>query len=251
MKNLFLDNDCLQGSKVIIDGDRYHYLKNVRRLREGNRLETIIGDKRYSLVVSAVSKGRIICEIVTQRNTRKGERVSICVYQGLLKSTKMDFVVSKLSELGVAELFPLKAKRAIPEINASGVRIDRWRRLSAEGAKVSGFEKAMAVHAPVRFEELECIIKNEKNILLFSTLTKGRHIKDLLDNDCCSRNSRFHLFFGPEGDFTKEEFEKILLLNAVPVTMGDFVLKSETASIVATGFVRVYYSASIKAGRNG
>jgi 16S rRNA (uracil1498-N3)-methyltransferase len=244
MKNLFLDGECLQGSKIVIDGDRYHYLKNVRRLREGGSLEAIIGDKRYSLVVSSISKGRIICEIVNQRNIRKGKQISICVYQGLLKSTKMDFVVSKLSELGVAEFFPLKTQRAVPEINAGSERIDRWKRLSAEGAKVSGFERAMEVHAPARLEELEGIIKGEKRILLFSTLAEGCHIKNLLENDSCSGNSGFHLLFGPEGDFSKEEIAKILHLNAVLVTMGDFVLKSETASIVATGFVRLYYSTS-------
>jgi 16S rRNA (uracil1498-N3)-methyltransferase len=244
MKNLFLDNECLQGSKVVINGDRYHYLKNVRRLREGSGLQAIIGDKRYSLVVSSISKGRIICEIVNQRNIRRGEQMSICVYQGLLKSTKMDFVVSKLSELGVEGFFPLKTQRAVPEINAGSERIDRWKRLSIEGAKISGFERAMEVHSPARLEELEGIIKGEERILLFSTLTEGQHIKDLLENNRCSGNSGYHLLFGPEGDFSKEEIAKVLHLNAVPVTMGDFVLKSETASIVATGFVRLYCSAS-------
>ena len=245
MKNLFLDSKCLQGSKVVINGDRSHYLKNVRRLQEGSRLETIIGNKRYSLVVSAITKHRIICDIITQRDTQRDGWVPICVYHGLLKSTKMDLVVSKLSELGVAEFFPIKTKRAVPEISTGSERINRWKRLAAEGAKVSGFEKAMTVHTPVRFEGLENIVKDEKNILLFSTLTRGNHIKKLLENNRCSKNNTFHLFFGPEGDFSKDEIQKLLRLNAAPVTMGDFVLKSETASIVATGFIRLYYSEAI------
>jgi 16S rRNA (uracil1498-N3)-methyltransferase len=242
MKNLFLDSKCLHGNRVIINGDRSHYLKNVRRLREGSRLETIIGTKKYSLVVSAILKSKIICEIVTRRDVQIYEGVPIYVYQGLLKSTKMDLVISRLSELGVSEFFPVKTERAIPGINAGIERINRWKRLAKEGAKVSGFEKTMTVHEPVMFEKLEHIVRDESNILLFSTSTRGDHIKMILENSCFSEHNGFHLIFGPEGDFSEDEIKMLLHFDVIPVTMGDFVLKSETASIVAAGFIRLFYS---------
>ncbi|UCB46271.1 MAG: RsmE family RNA methyltransferase [Spirochaetota bacterium] len=242
MKNLFLDSTCLQGKRVVINGDQFHYLKNVRRLQEGSKLETIIGNKRYSLVVSSITKSRIICEIAAQRDIQSNGWVPIYVYQGLLKSTKMDLVVSKLSELGVSEFFPMKTERAIPEINTGIERINRWKRLATEGTKVSGFEKTMTIHAPVRFDRLENIIRQEDHILFFSTLTRGNHIKNILESNRFAYNNSFHLLFGPEGGFSEDEIKMLLHLNATPVTLGDFVLKSETASIVATGFIRLYYS---------
>ena len=65
----------------------------------------------------------------------------------------------------------------------------------------------------------------------------------MLDTIEFHKGIQFHLCFGPEGGFTDDEYNAIIEIKGVPVSMGHFVLKSETASIVGAGFIRCYYSA--------
>ncbi len=244
MKNIFLDITCLRGNKVYIVGECYHYLKNVRRVRKGSKVEAVIEGEKYSLLVSNIINRNIICDIETKRDIIEEKYINIHVYQGLLKSRKMDFVVSKLSELGVEEFFPVKTERAIPKIDIKKERIDRWKKLALEGAKVSGLERVMKINNPIKFSEVDRIFerKEKKIILLFSTKAHGFHIKRLLDSLDCSKGMIYHLFYGPEGGFSDDEVKKIMDYHGIPVTMGNFVLKSETASILGTGFIRLFCS---------
>lgn len=244
MKNLFLDAGCIIDNRVYIGGRNYHYLKNVRRVKKGNRLDAVIGQNKYELVVTDIVQKKLVCDIIRRRKVNIKRHARICVYQGLLKSGKMDFIVSKLSELGVEELFPLKTCRTVPIINACEKRRDRWCRIAQESSKVSGSEMIMEIKPAVEFAEIKSSLKidESQNVILFSTSGSSFHIKSLLDSIDFSGDMKFHLFFGPEGGFSADEINVISELNGISVSMGNFVLKSETAAIVGTGFIRLYYS---------
>jgi 16S rRNA (uracil1498-N3)-methyltransferase len=243
MRNLVLNPDCVKKNRVVVDGDLYHYLKDVRRIREGNRIDAMIGERHYSLVVSSIQKSKIVFGIDHERDIRN-RRNHISVYQGLLKSKKMDLVVSKLGEIGVGDFFPLKTQRSLPQINLEGERLARWRRLAREGAKVSGIEGVMTVHDPARFADLIRNIERaeDASILLFSTKGAGEHLPHFLRSLDAGGTASFHLIFGPEGGFTDEEIRTVIEKGGVPITMGDYIMKAETASIIGAGFIRIYYS---------
>ncbi len=249
MKNIFLDLNCLRGDKVIISDENYHYLKNVRRIRKGNTLDAVIGDGKYLLIVSNVDKKSLECDIIAGRNIRSENIVRIQVFQGLLKARKMDFVVSKLSELGVEALFPLYTSRTVPVVDPRGNRAERWRKIAAESSKISGNETVMQVKDPVDISRIRSDIKSgglpvegKQTLIVFSTAYTDCHIKQLLDTLDFSQDMMFSLFFGPEGGFSSKEIKSILDINGIPVSMGGLVLRSETATVVGAGFVRLYYS---------
>ena len=60
MRNIVLDPECIENNRVVVEGDLCHYLKDVRRIREGSRIDAVIGRKLYSLVVSRILKGKIV-----------------------------------------------------------------------------------------------------------------------------------------------------------------------------------------------
>lgn len=244
MRNIVLDPASLLNDRVVVDGALYHYLRNVRRIREGGRIDAVIGNERYSLVASRILKGSIQFEIERRRAVHES-LVRISVYQGLLKSKKMDLVVSKLGELGVSGFFPMKTRRSVPGVNPEGERLSRWRRLAKEGAKVSGFEEVMGVFDPLDVEETARILskkakkKDREAVLLFSTGVAGESLPLLLLKLNEEEIRSFHLLFGPEGDFSENEIALFTGSGAHAVTMGDFVMRAETASIVGTGYVRI------------
>ena len=85
-------------------------------------------------------------------------------------------------------------------------------------------------------------MEGKQTLILFSTAFANCHIKQLLDTLDFSEDMMFSLFFGPEGGFSNKEIKSILDINGIPVSMGDLVLRSETAAVVGAGFVRLYYS---------
>jgi len=241
VRNLFLPEESLQGCQVIVRGDAFHYLKHVRRIQRGDNLHAVIGERRYDLSVASVDRDRIICEIEKQRAARVEGGVCIRVYQGLLKQRKMDIVVTKLAELGVEALVPLITERTVPP-GSSEARVERWRKLVREGAKVSGIERLMSVCPPREMKDaLKGLNKGENGvIILFCTEHARGHLKTYLESLPSVTYGCVHLFFGPEGGFTEREVAMVTGLGGLPVTMGPLVLRSETAAIVGTGFVRLY-----------
>ena len=156
MKNLFLDSSCLKCGRVIVEGDYCHYLKNVRRIRSGDVVRAIIGGKRYTLRAAGIEQKAVAFDIVEIRKALAEGYVPIRVYQGLLRTSKMDLVVAKLSELTVEELVPLGAERSVSR--AAAGRAERWARLAREGAKVTGIERLMRIGEPVSVGEAARLI---------------------------------------------------------------------------------------------
>ncbi|MFW6138529.1 MAG: RsmE family RNA methyltransferase [Spirochaetota bacterium] len=250
MKNIFLDPHCLKNNQVHIRGEYYHYLKNVRRVRKGRVLDAVIGNRKYTLKVSFVNEEKIVCDIIGQKQAAAPVVLPVYVYQGVLKARKTDIVVSKLSEIGVRAFYPLRTGRNVTPRTVGENKLNRWKRLSREGAKVTGFEKTMEIRAVANImdvlEEFGGYTRENtaRVVLLFSTQLEGRPLRTVLEGLDESRVESFHLFFGPEGGFSEEETNAIIeKAGAVPVTMGKFVLRSETACVLATGFIRLFYSA--------
>jgi 16S rRNA (uracil1498-N3)-methyltransferase len=256
MKNLFLDSSCLKCGRVIVEGDYCHYLKNVRRIRSGDVVRAIIGGMRYTLRAAGIEQKAVAFDIVEIRKALAEGYVPIRVYQGLLRTSKMDLVVAKLSELTVEELVPLGAERSVSR--AARGRAERWARLAREGAKVTGIERLMRIGEPVGVGEAARLIGEAPDAAVFQPgpgelrpLRSGvsfvfcpgpdsAHVREVLDGMSRRADVSFHLFFGPEGGFSTQELGLLREAGAIPVSMGDFVLRSETAAIVGTGFVRLY-----------
>jgi 16S rRNA (uracil1498-N3)-methyltransferase len=246
MKNLFLSTDCIRNGTVILSGKHLHYLKNVRRVRTGDLLSAVIGHTRYQLKVLSIARNAITCSIEGDARVRPADLPSISVYQGLLKGRKMDRVIASLAELGVYAFVPLITERSVPSESGPN-RIERWRRLASEGAKVSGHESLMDVSLPMTLTEaLKGLNKDENGgIIIFCVEDFQFHLASYLQSLLAThvvhmQEWHFHLFFGPEGGFSAHEVEVACGFGCTPVSMGPFVLKSDTAAIVGAGFIRLY-----------
>lgn len=249
MQNIFLQHTEPHPDGISIHGRDFHYLRTVRRTGVGDRFTAVWGDQVYLLRVSSVEDGRIICSIENRRGVRDRLSPDIFVYQGLLKSAKMDLVVSRLAELGVCALTPLVTVRTVARGVPGSSRMERWRKLAAEGAKVSGVERPMHITGPVPFPELAGRLDPEgageatgSAVMIFCApgvhpgAARVRALLESLDRS----PPAFHLLFGPEGGFTEREVELVVEAGGRAVSMGPLIFRSETAAILGAGFVRLF-----------
>jgi 16S rRNA (uracil1498-N3)-methyltransferase len=251
MKNIFLEESCLRSDGVVVDGGYFHYLAHVRRLKRGNRVSAVIGGRAYDLAVRDVGDDAIAFDVLESRRAAKRSGCEIRVFLALLKANKLDYAVARLSELGVSELTLLVTERSVRSASTGADRMKRWARLAREGAKVSGVERLMKLRGPVLLPAAgsdppggQSGFPGERGMadatLVFCPGSAHRHVRECLQPPLSGKFARYDLFFGPEGGFTDREIETLAGIGVVTVTMGDFVLRSETAAVVGAGFVRVH-----------
>lgn len=159
---------------------------------------------------------------------------ALTVAQGIPKAQKMDFVVEKLTELGVDTIVPLVSERAVA--GATPAKLDRWQRLAHAAAQQSGRvaiprieEPASLEHVIARFGEYDAIVIAWEHAQAGSA---RRSFEDALHG---ARNVL--VLIGPEGGFSDEEAHRAQAAGASVVWLGPRICRTETAGLVAAAFV--------------
>jgi 16S rRNA (uracil1498-N3)-methyltransferase len=219
-----------EGSEVRLAGDEAHHLTRVLRLRPGDPVSVSDGQGTvYQAEVSAVATGAVTLSL--------GERWEVpvstpfvTVVHALPKARKLDDVVQRLSELGVDRLVPAQSERSEVRLDeAKAMKVaGRWRAVALAAAKQSRRARPMEV-ADISgwadaFSEVEAGV-----IFWEESTTPARVVLEGLGG-----HAAIVLGIGPEGGLTAEEVTAGGLPTA---SLGDTVLRTETAALVAASIV--------------
>jgi 16S rRNA (uracil1498-N3)-methyltransferase len=168
----------------------------------------------------------------------------LILFQALPKGDKMDLIVRQAAEGGVAEIIPFVSEHSVPRPRGGGAgnRQGRWERIVKEARQQSGSRTATVVRPPLDMEDL---------LTCWEEL-KGRHTKalGLLFHQSPLEQASLHrylsiipeivaLAIGPEGGFSPAEVRRFLAAGFQPLTIGDTVLRTETAALYGTAAVRI------------
>jgi 16S rRNA (uracil1498-N3)-methyltransferase len=157
---------------------------------------------------------------------------------GLLKASKMDLVIQKISELGVQEVCPVATRRAVPALDPERTeqRRERWQTIAREASRQSG---RCTVADIGKISSLDEFVgrSGEADISLLFTTGAVRPLDDLVRQQDESPR-RVLLLVGPEGGFSPEEERIAQEQGFLPVGLGPRVLRAETAAILAVGLVQ-------------
>ncbi|MEK6528594.1 MAG: RsmE family RNA methyltransferase, partial [Nitrospirota bacterium] len=133
MIRLFLPSEQLAFDQIIITGDNARYLSLVLRIKHGELLAILDGTGyRYVCKVLNVNKKEIVVEKVTKEPYSAESSVSIVLAQGIPKGDKMDFIVQKSIELGVAKIIPVITEHS--QIRRTD-KIQRWRKIALSASQ--------------------------------------------------------------------------------------------------------------------
>lgn len=166
--------------------------------------------------------------LLTQRVAQDASgRLQITLAQALPKGQKLDFVVEKATELGIARLIPLQTSRSIG--GASAHKLERWQKLARSAAQQSGRSTVPKVEAPLDFAKLlPCIAEFDAAFFAWELATAP--LRDALRSASDARNVL--VIVGPEGGFSHAEAEAAVGAGARAVSLGKRILRTETAPIV-------------------
>lgn len=240
MLRIFISSQNISGDKIIVlNRSEAHYLKDVLRLKKNQEI-TAFDEKGNGYICSIEESlnSRVILEI-RNKLLSKRKKINITVACAIPKKSKMDDIIDKLTQLGVDRIIPLLTKRVVIKLDKQKeiLRQERWRKIAQNASQQSQRDILPLVD---HIKELRQVLWEAKNfdLKLIPTLSGERKsLKEAFGN---LRPNNILILIGPEGDFTDEEVDLAVKCGCIPVTLGESVLRVETAAVCVASFIRLY-----------
>ncbi|MCR5824027.1 MAG: 16S rRNA (uracil(1498)-N(3))-methyltransferase [Lachnospiraceae bacterium] len=249
MHRFYIDEQQHMGNEIRVTGEDVNHIKNVLRLKEGDRilLCNSVDTDHICEIADLSEKGTVLCTVLESKKSDSELPVRIVLYQGLPKKDKMELIIQKCVELGVTEIVPVTMKRCIVKIEdekSEAKKNLRWNEISRAAAKQSGrgiipkvgrvmnFKEALKKAASEDPEHLLVPYENENGILslkkfaseMAASLKKGS-------------KPTVSVFIGPEGGFDESEIEEAKTAGATTVSLGRRILRTETAGLTTAAIL--------------
>ncbi len=222
---IYLDKKLNLDLDLILEKEDAHYLKNVMRLREGDNV-FLFNSKDGEFkgeIISSDKKNTKVKLISKIDNINKPGKISLIF--SLIKSSKLDYLIQKCTEVGVKSFVPVISEKSV----AKNFNIKRTEKIIKESCEQSNQLFLPAIH---EVEKLEKKIKSfDKNSIVFfaDINSSNKKIDEVIKNN---KNREFYLLVGPEGDFSLKERDLLKSMNnCIPISLGQNILRSETAAV--------------------
>jgi len=268
VKQFILGKEPDKDGLVRLEGGDYRYLVRVRRYAVGEFFPAILPNGKETLVqVISINHNTLTGKCsrsdsasnieASEQNLNQYNNLipPIILFQAMPKGDKMDLIVRQAAENGITEIVPFMSEFSIGKINARGEKFSRWERIIKEARQQSGSKIATSV-CPL--QSISDVFDYWKKInetcaaegangdgalgVLFHHDRNSVH--GGLENNCLHRYLDIDpeivaLVIGPEGGFSDREAALFMDVGFKPVTIGDTVLRTETAAVFCTAAIRI------------
>lgn len=233
---LFVEERLESGSRVTLAEEPSHYVSRVLRLRAGDALTLFDGrGGEFAATVEEISKKAVVVR-AGDRFARECESpLAIRLVQAVSRGERMDFVVQKVTELGVARITPVLTAFSVVRLDAKkrASRAAHWTRVAQSACEQCGRNRVPVVDAPRSYDEWlnEPAEPNRLRLLL----EPGAALT-LASIDAAPAG--VELLVGPEGGLSDSEREQARAQGFVAVSVGPRVLRTETAAVAAVAVLQ-------------
>lgn len=229
------DIEIIDDKTLKIHGDD---VKHIQVLRHK------IGDKitinNNLCEINKIMKESIELEIIDEAKKVGEPSISLTIYQAYLKSDKMDFVVQKQVELGIKKIVPFLSQNVVVKLDEKDrlKKQERLQKIADEACKQCGRTDTVIVEQAIEFVQmLEGIDKHE--VVIFAYEKEISDLKSAMKKIKENKIKNIAIIVGAEGGFSEKEAEKIIEReNVQSVSLGERILRAETASIYLSSIIK-------------
>jgi 16S rRNA (uracil1498-N3)-methyltransferase len=225
----FYTNWPLAPGPFALEGAEAHHLAGVSRIRPGDQVTLFNGDgAEYPARVLEVGKRSVLLDVQGGELPSRELPFALEVAAPLPKGDRTQFLVEKLTELGVTRFVPLLCERSVIEPRAG--KLEKLERYVVEASKQCGRNRLMRVQEAAAWTDY--VQPRESEIRLLAHPAGGPLT---IAPESPARPIRVAV--GPEGGFAQPEVEEAMARGWIPVGLGPRVLRIETAAIVMAGLL--------------
>jgi 16S rRNA (uracil1498-N3)-methyltransferase len=224
--------DEVSGDYAALTGEHADHLVRVLRARVGQEFDIAAGSTVRRGRVVALTPGRVEFELAEEVSAAASANVTLLL--SVFKFDRMEWAIEKCTELGVAKIVPVIARRTDAHLaSASAKRVERWSRIALQAAEQSRRAAPPEITAPLKLKDAAslpgalriALAEAERKVLLRDVLAAYSGEGEIL------------LAVGPEGGWAEDEVQLFLTAEWRCASLGATILRAETAAIAATAIV--------------
>lgn len=226
---VYIPSQSIKEIIEISENETIHKIKNVLRLKQDDFIGIFDGKgKEYSYDLIEIKKNAIYLKKNRLERKQDCQKRKIILGFPLTREEKIDFILQKATELGVSDFMPFISERSI-NVKPSASKLERWKKIILEATRQSGRLWMPALNNVIEFSE---VCKCHYPIKLAAAI-KGADPDNLTPIDA----KEILVLIGPEGDFSKKEYDSLAKNNFKFIKLSDNILRVETAAIFAAGLL--------------
>ena len=236
MPHFFINTKNINNDLVIIDDkENYQHIARSLRAKIGENLKMIDENRiRYEGVISEITKNTVKVQIEKKYPSENNLKFDLYLAQSPLRSNFQTLVVEKATELGVKGIYPVYTDNCAVSKSVIEKKISKWQRTMYEASKQC--ERA-SVPDCYEITTLETLLNSNKfdRIIAFCERNYKLSMKEYFTKNSIKQKEKILVIVGPEGGFSKREFDLFEKSDIIMLSLVDLILKAETAVIVGIG----------------
>jgi len=224
--------DEVSGSTAALTGAHADHLIRVLRARPGQEFDISCGREVRRGRITAISDHRVEFELGEQLPAESLIQVTLVL--SIFKFDRLEWAIEKCTELGVARIVPVIARRTEAHLAAAAPkRVERWQRIARQASEQSRRVSTPEISQPIKLKDAVALPGSTR--ILLSESEQVARLKDVLESN--PRGGDVLLALGPEGGWTAAELELFREAGWSPASLGNTILRAETAAIAAAAIV--------------
>ncbi len=237
MPQFFINSKEVVNNKVVIsDKENYNHLAKSLRIKKGEKLLLIDENQiQYETVVENVTNKEITVYVENSYKSSRSLDFRLYLGQSPLRSNAQSIIVEKAAELGIEGIYPVFTDNCALNKSVIEKKIDKWQRIMYEASKQCERAYVPKCFEPSTLEDIVSLNKNGYKVIAFCERLSQISLHKYCSEHPVQKDDKILVIIGPEGGFSDREF-KLFEKNNIPMlTLGNLILKAETAVIVALG----------------
>ena len=230
---LFVEQSLSANSELILDKAASHYLGTVLRAKQGQLVSLFNGQGgEYQGVVLSATKKQIIVKLETFNPTNRMPERVVHLVAGVIKGDRMDWLIQKATELGVASIQPVMTEYTDIKLSLERMqkKVQHWQKIAISACEQS--ERNLIPKVSMIKALSECYGQRHRDcetqwIVLDPNAEEG------LLSVCAKIGQNVCVFVGPEGGLSKTDLAHLTGREVLPAHLGDRILRAETAPLAA------------------
>jgi len=239
MARFFVRKENIDATSATLAGPELEHLRRVLRLTVGDSV-TLFDDTgwEHEAVIRSLHADRGELAICRSYEAGRESPLKLTLALGLTKGEKMDFVVEKATELGVASILPFTSSFTVPKLDAQKIakRSERWQKIALSAAKQCGRTQVPEILPLCEFDAMvEGAGANQLKLLFWEKETV-RSLRQVHEANATA--TAILVAIGPEGGLSSAEAQLAMARDFHSVHLGRRILRAETAAVTALSLVQ-------------
>ena len=241
MPHFFVDSrNRVNGLITINDNENYRHIARALRAKVGENLLLIDESQiQYETKIVEINSSEIICEIEKSYPSKRDLDFDLYLAQSPLRSDAQLTIMEKATELGARGVYPVITDNCALNKSVLEKKHEKWQKVMYEASKQCERAKVPTCFEPTTIEKV--LENNFDKVLILAERSTEISFKQYLRENPIKKNEKVLVIIGPEGGFSQKEFDFFRGKSLPLISLGDLILKAETAVIVTLGDIVYEY----------